>query len=93
MGRIIGSRRGKPLLPLSVNRVLFAMSIAASFITIYWWARGDADAYSHEHSRLAMTAFALTLLAASGLARQNRRLHVGLFASGAVCLVISIFLR
>lgn len=93
MGRIVGSRRGKPLLPLAVNRVLFAMSVVATLITIYWWARGDADSYSHEHSRLAMFAFALMLLAASGLARQNRRLHVGLFASGGVCLVASMFLR
>jgi len=80
-------------LPLGFNRILFAMSIVASLVTIYWWARGDADSYSHEHSRLAMTALALFLLAASGLARQNRRLHVGLFATGGVCLAASMFFR
>jgi len=55
--------------------------------------RHGTDAYPREHARLAMLALALTLLAASGLVRRNRRVHVALFAAGAACLLIGVWLR
>lgn len=93
MSGIIGSRRGRPLLPLAVQRVVFVACLVWTTSSGVAWLTGVADAYRHEHARLAMLSFAVTLLAAAGLARRSRGLHVGLFAAGGVCLAIAVLLR
>lgn len=93
MSTIFGSRRGRPLLPLPVQWGVFVLCAAWSVSTVISWARATSDTYPHEHARLAMLAVGVTLLAASGLVRRNRPVHVGLFAAGGACLVISTLLR
>lgn len=93
MGKIVGSRRGRPLLPLAVQRIVFALSVAWSLSTAISVINGDPDSYRHEHARLAMLSLGVTLMAGAGLARRNRRLHAGLFAGGGLCLVIAVLLR
>ena len=91
--KIVGSRRGRPLLPLFAQWIVFGASVIWAVSAAVPWLVGARDAYRHEHARLAMLSLAVTLMAAAGLARRNRSLHVGLFVSGGVCLAIAALLR
>jgi len=93
MGGLIGSRRGRPLLPLWAQWPLFALSIVWCVFQLARWLRGDPDAYPREHSRQVVLSLGLVLLASSGLVRRRRGLHVALFAGGAACVVLAAVLR
>ena len=93
MWKIVGSRRGKPLLPLAVQWPAFIVSAIVTCVLASSWLRGRTDSYPHEHARLALLSSAVTLMAASGVVRHNRKLHVVLFLSGGVLLLATAFLR
>ena len=87
--KIVGSRRDKPLLPLWIQWPVFiASGIVTSYVLI-GWALGSLDSYAHEHARMALLSGGVTLMAASGLVRRNRKLHVALFLSGGACVILS----
>jgi hypothetical protein len=93
MGKIIGSRRGKPLLPLPLQRVVFALSAVWTLVAFHSLIRAQADSYPHEHAGVALLSMGVTLMAGSGLVRDNRRIHVALFAAGGACLLAATLLR
>jgi hypothetical protein len=88
-----GSRRGKPLLPLGLQWVVFILCAALSATALFSWITGRPDTYPHEHSRLALLAVGITCMAAAGLVRRNRSVHVALFAAGGACLIIGALIR
>jgi len=90
--KIIGSRRGKPLLPLWAQWPVFVASGLVTLFVLVAWARGGVDSYAHEHARMALLCGGLTLMAAAGLARSNRTLHVALFLGGGACVILSSIL-
>jgi hypothetical protein len=93
MGKIFGSRRGMPLLPLSVQWIIFALSALVSLFAFSSVLRGTADSYPHEHLRFATLCAGVMLMAAAGLVRRNRGIHVALYAVGGVCLLLAALLR
>jgi hypothetical protein len=93
MRKIIGSRRGKHLLPLSIQWPVFIVAALVSLLVVLAWMRGGADSYPHEHARMALLSCGFTLMAAAGLVRQNRKLHIVLFVSGGGCVICASVLR
>jgi hypothetical protein len=91
--KIIGSRRGKPLLPLWLQWVAFVLSSLVSLVTVIAWVRGDVDSYHYEHVRMALLSSGVTLMAAAGLIRQNRKMHVALFVGGGSLVILAASLR
>ncbi len=93
MGAFIGSRRGKPLLPLWAQWPLFVLSGVWCLLQAVRWVRGDADAYPNEHARQAVLSLGVALMAWSGLVRRRRALHVALFVGGGTCVILAAILR
>ena len=91
--KVIGSRRGKPLLPLWLQWVAFVLSGMVSLVTVIAWVRGAVDSYPYEHARMALLASGVTLMAAAGLIRQNQKLHFALFVGGGSFVIIAASLR